>query len=143
GDLGLAFEEVSYRVRDDAGRTIEIAGWWIPRPQQGGGRCAVLLHGYADAKVGAIAWAPLWHAVGFHVLAVDLRAHGQSGGAFSTGGFFERDDIAQVLGQLRAARPGHSRQLVLFGVSLGAAVAAAAAAVAAAGAAEGDVDAVV
>ena len=37
-------------------------------------RCVVLLHGYADAKVGAIAWAPMWHELGYHALAIDLRA---------------------------------------------------------------------
>src|SRR5206468_2587681 len=58
----------------------------------------------------------------------DLRAHGQSEGAYSTAGFFERHDVNQVIDQLLSQRPQQTRQLLLFGVSLGASVAAATAA---------------
>src|SRR5438094_889791 len=85
GDLGLRFEDVSFHARDDSGKQVRLAGWWVPHPHAGVRRCAVLLHGYADAKVGAIAWAPAWQALGFHMLAIDLRAHGESGGTYSTG----------------------------------------------------------
>lgn len=129
GDLGLSFQDVSFDVRDAAtggGQVLRIAAWWIPHPGARG-RCAVLLHGYADAKVGSIAWAPTWHALGWNVLAIDLRAHGESGGEFCTGGFFERHDVNQVINSARAQWPDDTRQVVLFGVSFGAAVAVAAA----------------
>jgi hypothetical protein len=123
GDLGLSFEEVHFNVRDEQnGQMLKIAGWWIPSAEAGG-NCVVLLHGYADAKVGAIAWAPLWNAMHYNVLAIDLRAHGESGGIYSTAGFWERHDLCQLLDQLRAERPADTRRLVLFGVSLGAATA--------------------
>ena len=123
GDLGMAFEETRFDVRDARnGRVLPIAAWWVPHPTARG-RCAVLIHGYADGKVGAIAWAPLWRALGYHILAIDLRAHGYSGGTFTTAGFFERHDLNQLLDQFLAERPDETRQLVLFGVSLGAAVA--------------------
>jgi pimeloyl-ACP methyl ester carboxylesterase len=137
GDLGLQFEEVSFDVRDArTGQAIRIAGWWIPHAEAGG-RTVILLHGYADAKVGAIAWAPTWHKLGWNILAIDLRAHGESGGDYCTGGFFERDDVSQVIDQLRARRPAETRRLALFGVSFGAAVAVATAAL------RDDVDAIV
>ncbi len=123
GDLGLRFEEARFDVRDRrTGRALPIAGWWIPHAR-GDGKCVVLVHGYADAKVGAIAWAPLWHDLGYNILAIDLRAHGYSGGKDSTAGFWERHDLDQVLDQLLAERADDARRLVLFGVSLGAAVA--------------------
>ncbi len=125
GDLQLSFSKVSFNVRDDAtNETIRLAAWWIPQPEADG-RCAVLLHGYGDAKVGGIAWAPPLHALGFNVLALDLRAHGESEGRYCTAGFFERYDVSQVIDQLKGERPGETRRIVLFGVSLGAAVAAA------------------
>ena len=58
GDLGLAFADVRFEVIDEAhppGK-ITIAGWWIPA-EQSSPKTIILLHGYADAKVGAIAWA--------------------------------------------------------------------------------------
>lgn len=128
GDVGLQFETVWFHVRDErTGNKTSIAGWWIPC-QNADGRCVILLHGYADAKVGAIAWAPLWHELGFNILAIDLRAHGESQGTYSTGGYWERHDVSQVINEIRAQRPGDTQKLVLFGASLGATVAVATAA---------------
>lgn len=124
-DLGMEFENISYTVLDQStGKPLRIAGWWIPTPDSRG-RCAVILHGYSDAKVGGIAWAPLLRSFGFNILAIDLRAHGESGGVYSCAGFWERYDVNQVLDQTKSARPAETRQILLFGISLGAATAAA------------------
>jgi pimeloyl-ACP methyl ester carboxylesterase len=136
GDLDLPFEDVKFEVHDAAPRQssrqassgkLEIAAWWIP-PRERTGKCAVLIHGYGDAKVGAIAWAPTFHALGYGCLAIDLRAHGESDGKYTTAGYFERHDVGDVINQVRAARPSETQSVILFGVSLGAAVAAAVAA---------------
>jgi pimeloyl-ACP methyl ester carboxylesterase len=127
-DLGMAYEDQTFAVIDESsGKKINLAAWWIPNGNNSG-RCAILLHGYADAKVGSIAWAPMLRSMGFHILALDLRAHGQSEGVYCTAGFYERHDVSQVIDQLRAQRPEQTRQLALFGASLGGAVAAATAA---------------
>lgn len=123
GDLGLSFRPLAFQVRDIlTGQAMKMAAWWIPHPRAQG-RCAVLIHGYADAKVGAIAWGPLFHELGYNILAVDLRAHGESDGRFITAGYLERHDLNQILDQIRAEMPGETRHLMLFGVSLGAATA--------------------
>jgi pimeloyl-ACP methyl ester carboxylesterase len=130
GDLNLPFSDESIEVLDSAhpnGPPINLAAWWIAAASPSE-KCVVLIHGYADAKVGSIAWAPMWHALGYHILAIDLRAHGESGGSDCTAGFFERDDLKQVLNRLRQLRPERTRHMVLFGVSMGAAVALATAA---------------
>jgi pimeloyl-ACP methyl ester carboxylesterase len=124
GDLGLNYEETSFHVRDERGGKVRLAAWWIPAVSASD-RCVVLVHGYADAKVGAIAWAPVWHKLGFHVLAIDLRAHGESGGGYCTGGWFERQDVSQIIDQLLIDRPNQTRRVAVFGASFGAAVAAA------------------
>lgn len=127
-DLGMPFEEVSFVVHDERTRgKLKIAAWWIASVGISE-RCAVIVHGYADAKVGGIAWAPTFRAMGYNVLAVDLRAHGESEGTQTTAGYFERHDLSRVIDQLRAERPAATRKMVLFGVSLGAAVVGAAAA---------------
>ncbi len=125
GDLGLRFDLEQFTVRDArTARPMRVAAWWIPAPSPSAAT-AVLVHGYADAKVGAIAWAPPLCQLGLNVLAVDLRAHGESDGTMCTGGGAEADDLNQVIDQLLTRRPEATRRLVLFGASLGAAVVAA------------------
>jgi len=127
-DLGLEYEETVFAVVDeDTGKKLRIAAWWIPNPRAAG-RCAVLVHGYSDSKIGAIAWAPLLHSLGWAILAPDMRAHGESGGKFCTAGFWERHDLRQVIDRLKISRPSQTRQLILFGISTGAAICAATAA---------------
>ena len=123
-DIGLDFETCNFIVRDErTGRRIRLAAWWIEK--QNSDRCAILIHGYADAKVGAIAWAPLLCDLGWNVLAVDLRGHGESDCKDTTAGYFERYDLSQLIDQLRSARPRQTLKILLFGISMGAAVAAA------------------
>ncbi|HZL34014.1 MAG TPA: alpha/beta hydrolase [Tepidisphaeraceae bacterium] len=137
GDLGLPFEDVQFNIRDQRdGRPLRLVGWWMPRPARGPhgnaappagqGRCVVVLHDYGQAKVSVIEWAPLWHSLGFNILAIDHRAHGESEGRYCTGGYWERHDVDQALDQLRAQRAADTMKLVLFGIGLGAAVAVAA-----------------
>lgn len=122
-DLGIDFDPITFVVHDErSGKPLRLSAWWMPHPAKTA-QTVVLLHGYSDAKVGVIAWAPLWRRLGFNLLALDLRAHGESEGIHSTAGFFERHDVMQVLDELRAARPDATRHLLLCGVSLGAAVA--------------------
>ena len=130
-DVGLRHEEMPFRVPDAArpGRRIGLAAWWLPHP---GGvqveRTCVIVHSYGDSKIGALAWAPAWQSLGFHLLLVDLRAHGESEGRSAGGGAWEGHELASVLDELALLRPREARQVVLFGVSYGGLVASQAAA---------------
>ncbi|MGH7178426.1 MAG: alpha/beta hydrolase [Tepidisphaeraceae bacterium] len=124
-DVGLEFTPVEFTVVDKSRITeppLKFSSWWMPH-RDADGRCVILLHGYADAKVGALAWAPMWHSLRFNILALDLRAHGESQGECTTAGVFERFDVSQVIDQLRAMRSNDTAKVVLFGISLGGAVA--------------------
>jgi alpha-beta hydrolase superfamily lysophospholipase len=124
-DLELPYQPCNFEVQDVSDATpLHLSGWWIPSETESD-QTVLILHGYSDAKVGGIAWAPVWRSLGFHVLAIDLRAHGESGGCYSTAGFYERHDVCQVLDQIRRQKPHETRSIVIFGVSLGATVAAA------------------
>jgi len=126
-DIDLPFGNESFVVEDHArpGR-LKMAAWWIPC--ENSRQTIVLVHGYSDAKVGAIAWAPLLRELGFNLLVPDLRAHGESEGTYCTAGYWERHDLMQMIDQLRANHPEQTTSVVLFGISLGAAVVAATAA---------------
>lgn len=134
-DLGLKFETKSFDVRDENGRLLKIVSWWMPK--ESSRATVVLIHGYADAKVGALAWAPMLHHLGLNILALDLRAHGESEGVNCTGGVREREDVAQVIDRLRLDHPDETQKLILFGISLGGAVAVGV------GALRDDIDAIV
>src|SRR4051794_6887610 len=68
-DLGMQSESVKFTIRDEhSGKSLDLAAWWIPNPA-GGDKTVLLIHGYADAKVGSIAWAPTWRDFGYHILA--------------------------------------------------------------------------
>ena len=97
------------------GAPYGLAGWFAPgRP---GGGAVLLLHGLrSDRRVLASRMTMLARR-GCAVLAVDLRAHGESGGSAVTLGLREAEDTARALAWLRAAAPGE--RVGGLGVSLG------------------------
>jgi hypothetical protein len=79
-DIGLPFAPINFSVRDElTQKPLQIAAWWIARDNCD--KTAILLHGYADAKVGAIAWAPL-SRVGYNIPPAFCGPHGESAGGF-------------------------------------------------------------
>jgi len=77
----------------------------------------VYLHGVADNRSSAAGVIARFAPRGFDVVAFDSRAHGESGGAACSYGFFEKQDLRRVVDTIE---PG---AIVLIGTSLGAAVA--------------------
>eukprot|EP00918_Siedleckia_nematoides_P019149 GHVU01040829.1.p1 GENE.GHVU01040829.1~~GHVU01040829.1.p1 ORF type:complete len:191 (+),score=21.47 GHVU01040829.1:763-1335(+) len=58
---------------------------------------------------------------GFSVACMDFTGHGKSGGVFSTFGWREKDDVAELVKELRERR--NINEIVLWGESQGAAAA--------------------
>jgi len=58
------------------------------------GRTVLLVHGMMDSAAGMGYLAEEYHAAGWDVLSVDLRAHGESAGSRRTMGVRESEDIA-------------------------------------------------
>ena len=118
-DVSMPYETDVFKVVDAAGQgKLALHAWWIPH-LGARGRCVILLHGYADARPGALAWLPMLHDMQVNVLMLDQRAHGQSAGVHCTAGYFERHDLCQVIDQLREERPTDARDIAILGISMG------------------------
>ncbi len=125
-DLGIPFESRSFTVRRADGKPLRLAAWMVIHPEALG-RMVIVVHGYADAKIGSAAWLPMLYRQKVNVLLLDLPGHGESDDAISTAGWREREDLAQVVDQLRSESPTEARQVVLLGLSMGASAAGGAA----------------
>ena len=114
-DLGLAFESLELAGADG----IRLASWWIAadRPRA----TAVLVHGFRSTRNELLDHAPALRAIGLDVVLYDARACGQSGGALSTMGWREQEDLRAVIDQVASRTDG--RPVVVMGHSLGAATA--------------------
>jgi uncharacterized protein len=72
GALDLAFESV---VVPSPG-TDGLPAWWIPATDGGPRPAVLLIHGWESARDRTLPNALVLHAAGFHVLTLDVRAHG-------------------------------------------------------------------
>ncbi|HEY3355431.1 MAG TPA: alpha/beta fold hydrolase [Polyangia bacterium] len=86
--FGGRVEEVSTTAAD---RTV-LRAWFIA-PATRNGSTVMLFHGVSDCRTGMTGYADLFLSRGYAVLLPDSRAHGESGGAITTYGLRERDDI--------------------------------------------------
>jgi uncharacterized protein len=74
GTLDLAFESV---VVPSPG-TDGLPAWWIPSGDGGRGPAVLLVHGWESARDRTLPNALVLNAAGFHVLTLDVRAHGSN-----------------------------------------------------------------
>lgn len=125
-DMGFEAEAIEFESSVYA-RPVKLAAWYVAHPEARG-RLVIVLHGYADSSAGACAWLPILHRLGVNTLLVDLPGHGESGDAPCTAGWMERRCVWEVIDQFRKRRPDDAREIVLYGLSMGASVALAAAA---------------
>ncbi len=131
-DEGMTADLVRFRSLDG----LTLTGWWVSGkgdPQA----TIVLVHGMAGNRSHMLGRAKFLVDASHNVLAIDLRAHGDSEGNYMTPGYKEADDVLAAVQFLRAApfigRAVHSpsrgdsgeegeygQRIVLFGYSYGA-----------------------
>jgi len=133
---GASYRDVTLTTRDG----LAIAAWHLPSPGAGdagagpvvGGAGVVLVHGHESSRTWEFhqsfpALAAALQANGYHVVMIDLRGHGESGGERFSFGHLERYDVMAAVDLLLAEGVPPGRVGVL-GVSMGAATAIGAAA---------------
>jgi fermentation-respiration switch protein FrsA (DUF1100 family) len=91
-------------------------------PVEGHSRGIVILsHGVTVNRYASLKYAQLFQGLGFSCVAYDQCRHGESGGRFTTYGYYERHDSKAVVDWVRE-RFGRSTLIGIHGESMGAAV---------------------
>lgn len=119
----IQYQEIELTTEDG----IILSAWYTPpKPAlqsprrgsgvEGNGALILVAHGYGDAR--PVDFYVLFASYGYGVLAWDFRAHGKSGGEFSSLGYYEVRDVKAAL-DYALARPG-VKQVGAWGGSMGA-----------------------
>ncbi len=98
-----------------------LAGAWRSAPNATG-RTVLLLHGFGEDRTALLGRAEAIVPRGWNVALIDARARGRSGGAWTTFGTREAEDLPVWLEALRE-RVGPGFRPVAWGRSMGAAIA--------------------
>jgi alpha-beta hydrolase superfamily lysophospholipase len=110
-----AYENISLQTSDH----LQLAGWYIKADSMPHGT-VILFHGHGGNRSSVVKEANAFHRLGWNVCMTDFRAHGQSQGNICTVGFNEAKDVKAAYDYVTAKG---EKQVVLWGISLGAATA--------------------
>jgi dipeptidyl aminopeptidase/acylaminoacyl peptidase len=95
GVLERPHQDVTFTTADG----VEISGWYIPGTRPEG---VILVHGIHANRGYLIPQAEILAGAGYHVLLIDLRGHGYSGGRLMTYGYREAWDVQAAVDYLLA-----------------------------------------
>lgn len=112
-DFGLRSETVSFASTDG----IPLKAWWLPASGRPRG-AVIVAHGIDHTRQVMLPRATFLVRGGYDVLLIDLRGHGESGGAVVSPGLLESRDIRGAIRYIRSRRD--SEPVAVLGVSYGA-----------------------
>ncbi|WP_353855341.1 alpha/beta hydrolase [Bacillus sp. Bos-x628] len=95
----------------------DLHGYFVPFPHTK--RTIVLCHGVTVSLINSVKYMTLFQKLGWNVLLYDHRRHGMSGGKTTSYGYYEKEDLAQVIEWLRK-RLGSDATIGIHGESMGA-----------------------
>ena len=116
-NYGLQGREIEVRTKD----SLTLKAWFFPANGDSAKATVIVLHGISSCKESQFGRAKLLTDNGFNAVALDLRAHGESGGDYCTFGYYEKYDIQTVLDSVMPLSGG--KPAGIWGASLGGAIA--------------------
>lgn len=115
--LGLEQEPLNLQTKD----SVQLAGYWIKSQQDSAKGIIILVHGIGGCKEHFLGLAKELSQQGIESIVFDGRAHGASGGQYCTYGFYEKEDIQQIVDKIKTQAP--HLKIGIWGNSLGGAIA--------------------
>jgi alpha-beta hydrolase superfamily lysophospholipase len=116
-DYDVAFEKLKLQTSD----TIKLVGYHIPSNTKETRGVLILVHGVGGCKEHFVALGARLSKMGIASYLFDERAHGESGGEYCTYGFYEKNDIRNIVDLIKREYP--ELPIGIWGNSLGGAVA--------------------
>jgi alpha-beta hydrolase superfamily lysophospholipase len=98
---------------------IELNGWYLPAKDARA--TVIVLHGINANRLFMLPIASELVHNGFNVAVFDLRGHGQSSGKYCTYGFYEKQDIIEIVNAL--IKKDSNVKIGIYGNSMGGAIA--------------------
>ena len=122
-DFDLEAENITFKTKDG----ISLKGWFIPAKKQDTPnnivkKTLILMHGFEMDK-GDILPQTAYLAQEYNLFYFDFRGMGESSGK-SAQGLQEYIDCQAAVKYLKKHKPEHTKEIALYGISLGASVAA-------------------
>jgi dipeptidyl aminopeptidase/acylaminoacyl peptidase len=119
--LGMPYMDVSFNSRGDG---LKLKGWFIK--SQSSTKTIIFAHGYRKNRLqNDVPVLPIAKALvskGYNVLMFDFRNSGESEGKLTSVGQYEVQDLLGAVDFIKS-KPEISKQIVLFGFSMGASTA--------------------
>lgn len=112
--FNIPYQNVSFRTKDN----ILIRGWFI-KNKHPHAKTLILLHGYPADKSNILPSTIFLHHT-YHLLYIDFRYLGESGGTFTTIG---KNEILDLLAAIQYLHTQNIHEVGIWGFSLGGAVA--------------------
>jgi len=104
----------TFHIRTSDGFLLE--GWYIPKDNAKG--TVILFHGHGGSRSNIVNEANAFHNFGYNVCMTDFRAHGKSEGNTCTIGYRESADVKTTYDYVVSKG---EKNIILYGISLGAA----------------------
>lgn len=104
------YQTIHLHTKDD----LSLEAWYIPTDSSKG--TVILIHGLGGNKSLILDQANEFRYMGFNVMLIDIRAHGNSDGNITTMSYYESEDVKLAYDYI--SKKGE-KNIILYGISMG------------------------